>query len=297
MRIAIITRSTEIHSTGRLQQAACERGHEAVVVPILHGCVALADDGVAMVAEDVLLDDVDAVIPRIGTYYPQHALSLLRQLELAGCYVLNNARTIEACQDKFRTLAALRHAGIAIPRTVLVKDLDKVSWAIEQVGEPPVILKPVSGSQGRRVVRADSAESARSMLEALLLLDQDVLVQEYIEESAGRDVRILVCGDDVIGAVRREAPPGRFRSNLHQGGRGTALDLADDLCELALRAVRTLGLEVAGIDVLESNRGPLVIEVNASPGLAGFEEATGVDVADRFLQHVEERCRARDRQR
>ncbi len=291
MRIAIITHSSEHYSTQRLQEAADRRGHDVVVLPVPDGSIVLRGDAVEITAKGVPILQVDVVIPRIpATRCLAHALCVLRQLELGGTATLNSSGAIEEAGHKFRALARLASRSLPIPRTSLVRHVDSVSWAIEHVGGAPVVIKPVIGSRGEGVVRGDTLDGARSAAESLLLVGQELLVQEYISESEGRDVRVIVCGGRVVCAVRREAPPGRFRSNVQQGGRATSFEPSSELSMLAIRATRELGLEVAGVDILESDHGPLVVEVNASPGLRAIEEATGVDVAAHFVGHLESRC-------
>lgn len=291
MRIAIITQSSQHYSTRRLQETVEGRGHDAVVLPVSDGSIVLRGDAVEIAAKGVPISQVDAVIPRIpATRRLAHALCVLRQLELGGTATLNGSRAIEEARHKFRALARMASRSLPIPRTSLVRHVDSVSWAIEHVGGAPVIIKPVIGSRGEGVVRGDTLDGARSAAESLLLLGQEVLVQEYVAESEGRDVRVLVCGGDVVCAVRRSAPPGRFRSNVRQGGRATSFEPSGEISTLAIRATAELGLEVAGVDLLESDHGPLVVEVNASPGLGAIENATGVDVAARLVRHLESRC-------
>ncbi len=288
MRIAILSRSDEVHSTCRLRDAAEARGHQVVLLPILETVLGLAPgDALARCRDrEVVPTEVDLVIPRIGSFFPDHALAVLRHFERFGCATLNGSAGIELARDKIRSQERLLDAGLPVPRTVLVKDLEQVEWAVEHVGGAPVVIKPVAGCQGRRVVRGDSLDGATSMVEALLLLNQDVLVQELVAEAAGEDIRVLVVGGRVLASIRRRAPAGRFRSNLHQGGSVEALDVSSELETLAVRAAGSCELDVAGVDILEARRGPLVIEVNASPGLEGLEQATGLNLARALIERL-----------
>ncbi|MEM7164313.1 MAG: RimK family alpha-L-glutamate ligase [Planctomycetota bacterium] len=286
MRIAVLSRSEEFHSTRRLLEQARARGHEAHLLQILHARLRVTDkldcffDGAACPA-------VDAVVPRIGTFFPEFALTQLRALESAGVWSLNSSRAIETARDKLRAAIELAANGIPVPRTVLVKDLDQLDVAIDDVGGAPVVIKPISGSQGRGVMLGPTHESAISILEGMIFQSREVLVQEFVTDHSGSDLRVLVLDGVPVVTVRRRASEGRFRTNFHRGGSLERVATIADVEELAVRAAGAVGLRFAGVDLVLGKNGPQVLEVNPSPGWQGIESALGVDIATLVVQCLE----------
>ncbi len=232
-------------------------------------------------------------IPRIGASITGYGLSVVNQFDLMGVPLVNEAVPIARSRDKLRALQLLTRFGLDVPRTVMCRYREEVPLAVEQVGGLPCIVKLIQGTQGVGVLIASSMKEVEGMLDTLWHLGQEILLQQLIAESRGRDVRALVVGDRVVAAMRRTARQGEFRSNLHRGGEGQGLTLSRDYAETAVKAARVIGLEVAGVDMLESHGGPKVMEVNSSPGLEGLERATGVDVATAYVDHALELARAR----
>jgi len=233
------------------------------------------------------LPHFDAVIPRIGSAITYYGTASLRQFEMLGSYPLNESVAIMRARDKLRSLQLLARQGIDLPVTGIAHSPDDTSDLIAMVGGAPLVVKLVEGTQGIGVVLAETRQAAESVIDAFRGLNAHILVQEYIEEAKGRDIRCLVVGDEVVAAIERQAKEGDFRSNLHRGGVATVATITPRERELALAAVKTLGLDVAGVDILRANRGPLVMEVNASPGLEGIEKTTGVDIAGKMIHWIE----------
>ncbi len=286
MKMAVISRGAELYTTRRLLVAGRARGHEMLLVPILNSWLQVSGERPELWLGGERVTGIEAVIPRIGSFMPSLALSLLRHWEGAGVPTLNRSHAIAGSRDKWRTLERLGRAGIPVPRTVLMKDLDQLPQALAAVGGVPVVIKPLVGEQGRAVVLAESHEGALSVLEALLYLNRDLIVQEFLPECS--DLRALVSGGRLLAAARRRAPQGRFRANLHQGGTLERVSLSPELTELALAATWECGLTLAGVDLLENQRGPVVLEVNAAPGLEGLESCTGLDLASQIVDDAVE---------
>lgn len=287
MKIGILSRGRTLYSTKRLAEVGRKRKHDVRIVDP-HRCTIAMDAGtLATDREGLPLDDFDCIVPRIGGGSASWGLSLLRQLELQGVPVLNSAFGTMAAADKVHALQHLAAAGVATPTSLQTKNPEDIPKLIERVGGPPAILKLIKGTQGVGVIKVDTVESAVSALEALWSLREDVLIQEFVAESTGVDQRVFVVDGKVVAAMERSAREGEFRANVHRGGSTRKLDLDDESRDTALRAARALDLRVAGVDILPSSRGPLVIEVNASPGLEGIENATGRDIAKDIIKCVE----------
>lgn len=293
LRFVILSRNRRLYSTRRLVEAIRARGHEARVLDTLHCNLVLGHGGprVFYRGEDVTGSDV--VLPRIGASITGYGLAVVNQFDLMGVPVVNNAVPIARSRDKLRALQLLARFGLDIPRTVMCRYRGEVAQAVEQVGGLPCIMKLIQGTQGVGVLIANTMTEVEGMLDTLWRLGQEILLQELIAESRGRDVRALVVGDQVVAAMRRTAREGDFRSNIHRGGEGQPLELGRDYVEAAVKAARVIGLEVAGVDMLESRGGPKVMEVNSSPGLEGLERVTGVDAASAYVDHALEIVRAR----
>jgi ribosomal protein S6--L-glutamate ligase len=287
MRVALLSRGRTLYSTRRLAEVARKRGHDTRILDPKRCSILLEQDGPVVEHDGLKMSAFDVVIPRFGSVHRELGFTLVHQFEAAGTHTLNSALGIALSGHKFRTLQHLALAGLPTPNTALPTPTDDVARMVERLGGPPIILKLERGTQGVGVIKAESVESAQSTLQALWSLGEEPLLQEWIGESAGTDERCFVVGDRVVGAMKRVAQPGDFRSNLHRGGEPIPIDLDDDARELALRAARQFDLAVAGVDLLTSERGHLVIEVNASPGLQGIERATGRDIARDIIRLAE----------
>jgi ribosomal protein S6--L-glutamate ligase len=277
--MAILSRKKTLYSTRRLCEAARAQGFKPRVLDVLHCNLVLEAGHPRIFHKGDEVKGLAVALPRIGASVTAHGLSVVRQLEAQGVPVLNGSAAIGRSRDKLRALQLLAGAGVDIPRTALARGGGDMGVLVEQVGGLPAILKLIQGTQGVGVMIAHSKAEVESILSTMWNLGQEILLQEFIAESRGRDIRALVVGDRVVGAMRREAKSGEFRSNLHRGGAGTPVALPPDVAALALRAAQVIGLEVAGVDLLEAKGGPKVMEVNSSPGFEGLERATGLDIA------------------
>jgi ribosomal protein S6--L-glutamate ligase len=289
MKIGILSRGARLYSTLRLRDAAVRRGHEVRILDTLAFSMMVEQHRPALLYQGRALGRCDAVIPRIGASITFFGCALVRQLEQIGVFTLASAEAIGVARDKLRSAQLLTHHDVAFPPTVFLRDAARVGEVLAAIGGPPVVIKVLEGTQGVGVILAETVENVRAILETLHLARQNVLLQRFVAECRGRDLRVFVVGDRVVAAMRRVAGPGEFRANLHRGGRAEGVVPSAEVAAIALRAARIVGLEVAGVDLLEARDGPKVIEVNASPGLEGIEEATGVDVATAVIEHVERR--------
>lgn len=287
MKIVILSRSPQIHSTRRLKEAAENRGHEVLVLDHLK-CMVLVEEGRPVVQfGGSIIEGVDAVIPRIGSTVTFYGCAIVRQFESMGVFSTCHAEAIQRSRDKLRTVQILSTAGVGMPKTTFTRQNTDVKDMIKFVGGPPVVIKLLEGTQGLGVVLAETTKAAKSVIEAFNALDANILVQEFVAEAHARDIRAFVVDGEVVGAMVRQGTEDDFRSNLHRGGSATAIRLNDAEKNTAIRAARALGLSVAGVDMLPSSRGPLVLEVNSSPGLEGIERATGVNIADKIIRYIE----------
>ena len=290
MKLAILSRNAKLYSTQRLVAAARERGHTVRVLDPLRCYMRIEPGAFEMHYRGRRLSDYDAVIPRIGASVTFYGTAVLRQLEMMGLYTPNPSDAILRARDKLRSHQMLAREGIGLPRTVFGDNPDDTTDLLRMLGKPPHVIKLNEGSQGSGVILAEQASSSSSVIEAFRGLYANFLVQEFIAEAKGADLRCFVVGDRVVAAMRRQAASGEFRSNLHRGGRASAVKLTPGEIATALRAARVMGLDVAGVDLVRSRRGPLVLEVNSSPGLEGIEGATGVDVAGEIIDFVAARA-------
>ncbi|MCL1115233.1 MULTISPECIES: 30S ribosomal protein S6--L-glutamate ligase [Shewanella] len=287
MRIAILSQGPQLYSTRRLVEAAVARGHEVKVINPLkcYMNINMTKPSIHMAGKD--LGHFDAVIPRIGASVTFYGSAVLRQLEMMGVYAVNSSIGIARSRDKLRSMQLLSRRGIGLPITGFANKPSDIPDLIDMVGGAPLVVKLLEGTQGIGVVLAETRKAAESVLEAFMGLKANIMVQEYIAEAQGADIRCFVLGDKVIAAMKRQAKPGEFRSNLHRGGSATLVKLTPQERSVALRAARAMGLNVAGVDLLRSNHGPVVMEVNSSPGLEGIEGATQKDVADAIICFIE----------
>ena len=271
----------------RLRQAALDRGHDVAVVDYLR-CymdITARRPKVLFRGEEVR---PDAVIPRIGATYTFYGASVVRQFEMADVYTVNNSDGISRSRDKLRSMQLLSRAGVGLPTTSFAHDSLDIDGILDVVGGPPVVVKLLEGTQGVGVVLAETQKAAESVISAFRQLDANFLVQQFIEEAEGADIRALIVGGEVVAAMRRQGPPGEFRSNLHRGGRAEVIELTPNQRATALRAARAMDLNVAGVDLIQSSNGSMVLEINSSPGLEGIEGVSGVDIAGAIISHIED---------
>lgn len=287
MNIAILSRDPNLTSTSRLREAAEKRGHSVRVIDYLRCYMNITAHRPTVISSGEELTDIDAVIPRIGASHTFYGTAVVRQFEMMGVFTANDSQAISRARDKLRALQLLARNGIGLPVTGFAHSTKDIDGLLDTVGGPPVVVKLTEGTQGMGVVLAETRKAAESVIAAFRQLNANILVQEYIKETRGADIRAFVVGGRVVAAMRRQAAPGEFRSNLHRGGTGETVRLTPQERATAVRAARTMGLNVSGVDLVRSNHGPLVLEVNASPGLAGIEATTGVDVARSIIEWVE----------
>jgi ribosomal protein S6--L-glutamate ligase len=288
VKIAILSRGKKLYSTRRLVETARARGHNARVLDTLHFSIHVEEGEPDLYYRGKELTHYDAVIPRIGASITFFGCSVVRQFEQMGVFTLSTSHAISVSRDKLRSLQILSRHEIGIPTSAFVRDKRDVMPAIERVGGAPVVIKLLEGTQGIGVILADSVDMAAAIIETLHSTKQNVLVQKFVAESRGRDIRAFVVGDRVVAAMRRRAAGQEFRSNVHRGGRAENLELDEEYERTAVRAAQIMGLRVAGVDMLEGSDGPKIMEVNSSPGLEGIEGATGVDVAGAIIDLIEE---------
>jgi ribosomal protein S6--L-glutamate ligase len=287
VKVAILSRARNCYSTRRLREACLKRGHQVKVLDTFRFSMLVERGRPRLFFRDRVLSRYDAVIPRIGASVTTFGTAVVRQFEQMGVYTLNSSQAITVSRDKLRSIQVLSRHSIGIPPTAFVHDRKSVLPAITHVGGPPIIIKLVNGAQGIGVILAESSKVAEAIIETLQSANQNVLIQRFVSESKGRDMRALVVGDRVVAAMRRIAVGEEFRSNVHRGGKAEATTLDPAYERTAIRAAQILGLQVAGVDMLETHNGPEVMEVNSSPGLEGIERATGIDVAASILEHLE----------
>ncbi|MBR9727357.1 30S ribosomal protein S6--L-glutamate ligase [Shewanella intestini] len=287
MRIAILSRNDNLYSTRRLKEAATFRGHQVDIIDVLTCYMNINMQASSMHMRGQELPKYDAVIPRIGASVTFYGTAVLRQFEMMSTYPLNESVAISRSRDKLRSLQLLSRQNIGLPITGFANKPADIPDLLDMVGGAPCVVKLLEGTQGIGVVFAETRQAAESIIEAFMGLKANIMVQEYIEEANGADIRCFVIGDNVIAAMKRQAIAGEFRSNLHRGGQATVVQLTEQERLTAIEAAKTIGLNVAGVDLLRSKDGPLVMEVNSSPGLKGIESATGIDVADKMIQFLE----------
>jgi ribosomal protein S6--L-glutamate ligase len=289
MRIAILSNGPGNYSTKRLKEEALKRGHTVKVIKYrdCYASIEQSNPTVSYRGED--LEKFDAIIPRIASHMTRYGTAIVRQLEMQGMYTVSSSIAINRSRDKLRSSQVLARAGVGIPKTVFSRNTTDIDDLLDQVGGTPVIIKLASGTHGNGVVLAESKKAAKSVLQAFYLTNDDgtnILLQEFIKESAGTDIRAFVVGSRVVASMKRQSLDDDFRSNLHKGGEGTPIKLTEEERKMALKAAKAMGLNIAGVDMMRSERGPLVLEVNASPGF-GIEKVTSRNVASAVIEYVE----------
>jgi ribosomal protein S6--L-glutamate ligase len=297
MNIGILSRNAQLYSTRRLKEAALARGHSVEIVDYLRCFMNITAHRPEVMYRGRALH-FDAIIPRIGASHTFYGTAVVRQFEMRGVFSANESQAITRSRDKLRCLQLLARAGIGLPVTGFAHSPKDIDGLINIVGGAPLVVKLLEGTQGIGVVLAETQKAAESVIGAFKQLDANILVQEFIKEAGGSDIRAFVVGGKVIAAMKRQGPPGDFRSNLHRGGTAVKIRLTPEERSTAVRAAKAMGLDVAGVDLIRSNHGPVVIEVNSSPGLEGIEGSTGVDVAGLIVEYIERHAapgRTRDR--
>ena len=287
MNIYILSRNKNLYSTSRLVESGKKRGHDVRVIDYMRCYMNITSHNPIVYYGGESLSKPDVVIPRIGASNTFYGTAVVRQFEMMDSYCLNPSVSITKSRDKLFSLQILAREGIDMPVTGFASHTKDIKSVIEKVGNGPLVIKLLQGTQGQGIVLVENRKAAESVMIAFRQMDIDIMVQEFIEESSGTDIRAFVVGDKVVAAMRRIAPEGEFRSNVHRGGRTEKIDLTEDEIQMSVNASKILGLSTAGVDLMRSNRGPLILEVNSSPGLQGIETCTGVDVADKIITLVE----------
>lgn len=287
MKIALLSRNARLYSTRRLVEAAKARGHEIRILDALRCYMNITSHRPAIHYKGEEVTGFDAIIPRIGASVTFYGTAVLRQFEMMGVYTLNESVAISRSRDKIRALQLLSRKGIGLPVTGFANKPDDIQDLIKMVGGAPLVIKLLEGTQGIGVVLAETEQAAESVIEAFLGLRASALVQEYVKESDGADIRCFVIGDRVVAAMKRQGKKGEFRSNIHRGGTASTIRITPEERSTAVRAAKTMGLNVCGVDILRSNHGPVVMEVNSSPGLEGIEKVTGKDIAGMIIEFLE----------
>ena len=287
MNIAILSRNKNLYSTNRLFNAGTKRGHRIDIIDYLRCYINIGENQTAIYYNGKKLGRYDAVLPRIGASQTSYGTAIVRQFEMMGDFVINKSDAIKSSRDKLRSLQVLAKHGIDMPITGYASHTMDIHDVIEKVGKTPLIMKLLQGTQGNGMVLAETMKAAESVMNAFKQVDADILIQEFIKESSGVDIRVIVVGKKVVAAMQRVAPEGEFRSNVHRGAATKHINLTPEEEEIAIKSTKILGLSVAGVDLMRSKRGPLVLEVNSSPGLQGIELLTGADVAGEIISFIE----------
>jgi len=287
MNIKILSRNSSLYSTSRLIEAAKQRKHSVEVIDPLKCDLIIEKKKPSVYYRGKYLTETDAVIPRIGASITYYGTAVVRQFEMMGCFTTTESQALVRSRDKLRSLQILSRARLGLPKTVFTNYSRDVREIIEHVGGAPLVIKLLEGTQGLGVVLAETTNAAESVIEAFNGLQARVIVQEFIKEAKGADIRAFIIDGQVVGAMKRQGKEGEFRSNLHRGGTAEVIDLTDEEENAAIKAAKCMGLGVAGVDMLQSARGPLILEVNSSPGLEGIEKATGKDIAKSIIRYIE----------
>lgn len=287
MKIGILSRKKDLYSTRRLVQAAEQRGHSVHVIDHLRCYMNISAHRPLIHYKGELLGGFDAIVPRIGASVTFYGTAVVRQFEMMGVYCLNESQAITRARDKLRSLQLLSREGVGLPVSGFAHSPDDKEDLMSLVGRPPFVIKLLEGTQGKGVVLAETRKATESVIDAFRNLNAYFLVQEFIAEASGDDIRCFVIGDEVVASMMRSAKEGEFRSNLHRGGRARGIEITDEERATAILAAQTMGLELAGVDIIRSKRGPLVLEVNSSPGLEGIEKSTSLDIASMVIEFIE----------
>tara|TARA_R110000868_G_scaffold13941_2_gene65214 strand:+ start:676 stop:1554 length:879 start_codon:yes stop_codon:yes gene_type:complete len=287
MKIAILSTNPNLYSTRKLKEAGEKRGHEMVVIDHTKCDIVLERKKPTILYKGIPLDDIDAIIPRIGTSVTFYGTAVVRQFEMMKVFSTVESESIMRSRDKLRGMQLLSRFGLGIPKTAFVNYSKNPSRVLTQIGGAPCVIKLLEGTQGIGVVLAESKNAAEAILEAFQGVKARVIVQEFIAEAKGADIRVMVVDGVVVGAIKRQGKEGEFRSNLHRGGKAEVIELTEEEENAALKAARVMKMAVAGVDMLQSKNGPMIMEVNSSPGLSGVEEATGIDIAKQIIRHIE----------
>lgn len=287
MKIGILSQGPDNYSTKRFVEAAKERGHEAVVINHARCYVDIEAANPKVHYEGQAITDIDAIIPRISSRITKYGSAIVRQFEMMGVYTTAKSIAIVRTRDKLRSLQILSKAGVGIPKTVFSRETTQVEDLLKQVSGVPVIIKLARGTHGKGVVLAETRKAAKSVIQAFYVEGLSFMIQEFIEESGGSDIRAFVIGNRVVGAMKRQSLDDDFRSNIHLGGEGKKVKLTDEEKKTAIKAARAMGLSICGVDMIQSDRGPLVLEVNSSPGLSGIETSTKRDIAGKIIDYIE----------
>ena len=287
LNIAVLSRNPELYSTKRLVEAIDQRGHQSQIIDHLKCDIIMDDQGPSIFYKGQAISDIHAVIPRIGASVTYYGTAVVRQFEMMKVFSAVSSLAITRSRDKLRSLQILSRSGLKMPKTAFTNSSKNESETIKHVGDAPVIIKLLEGTQGLGVILAETNKAAKSVVEAFEGLKARVILQEFIEEAGGADIRAFVIDGEVVGAMKRQGKEGEFRSNLHRGGSSTMISLKRSEKSAALAAAKAMGLAIAGVDMLQSKRGPLILEVNSSPGLEGIEKATNVDIAGKIVEYIE----------
>lgn len=287
MKIAILSRNPNLYSTNRLYEAALSRGHEVEVIDFLKCYMIIEQHNPGIYYDGKKLSGINSIIPRIGASRTFYGTAVVRQFEMMNVFSVNESQSIVRSRDKLRTMQILSRSGLGMPKTAFASHPGDIRQLIDNIGGTPLVIKLLQGTQGIGVVLAETRKAAKSVLEAFYGLKANMLLQEFVQEAKGADIRALVVGGKVIGAMKRQGPEGEFRSNIHQGGTAAAVKLSAKERSTAVKAAKLLGLNVAGVDMLQSEKGPLIMEVNSSPGLEGIENATNIDIASKIIEFIE----------
>jgi len=287
MRIVVLSQNPNLYSTRRLIEAGEKKGHEMIIVDHSKCNLVIEKKNPTIIYKGKEITNIDGVIPRIGASITFFGTAVVRQFEMMKVFTATESQALVRSRDKLRSLQILSRAGLGLPKTVFSNYSKDVSEVVDAVGGAPLVIKLLEGTQGLGVVLADNKNSAESILEAFNGLQARVIVQEFIKEAGGADIRVFIVDGIVVGAMKRQGKEGEFRSNLHRGGSANIIELTDEEENAALRAAKAMGLGIAGVDLLQSSRGPLILEVNSSPGLEGIESATGKDIAADIIKYVE----------
>lgn len=297
MKIAILSNGTGNYSTKRLKEEALKRGHEVDLIQYKHCHAAIEQSNPVIRYKGKVLEGYDAIIPRIASNMTRYGTAIVRQFEMQGVYTTASSIAIVRSRDKLRAIQLLSRAGVGIPKTVFTRSINDIEDLIDEMGGYPVIIKLARGTHGNGVVLAETKKAAKSVMQAFYVMDDDgtnILLQEFVKESAGEDIRAFVVGGKVVASMKRQSLDDDFRSNLHQGGEGITVKLDDEEKKTVQKAAKAMGLSVCGVDIMRSDRGPLVLEVNSSPGF-GIEKVTGRNVAEKIIEYAEQNAKGRQR--